>query len=603
MGLDNSEENPTELLNGISGQKEKPLSVYDILDYTPSDLSPDEQQAYNNLNFYQQNPPIEKLTVNDYFPNLNDPIGKGTYSSSQIGSLTLFAPGGGVVPVSMFDARDRALAQAAKAKAKQGEDFFKTYKSPMTKLESVQPEVQKGFYDWLGKWIDEGKRKYGDNVYSQLPKNIEFQRGLDTWNTVVKYNDQIADDIAKFEEKMKDKNFVASPETMKMKTDMKEGLFGMQDPFSDKSKNFVSNWSKYRAMYGMDMAINDAIDKSIAEVKEGYPTANEKEFYDILTSKKETFYPKEKIRGMAEAIYKQRYADDPSGYFSVEDIEKELNNKLGKKVEYQFKVASKPKQSSGAGDVDYTDTDYKENFNVNYNPTRAQEAQGLEKTQREAKFDVFVPFKQNDAAKTIRVPVNEKMVPLSGGKIEGEKYIEGKTYGVGINKIYKKGSYINQVQPDGTTKRVDVSGEMVPEGVDANPSTYDFVPGTIITTQKKQGNMMVENQYFVPTEYTKNTYNVKDKRAGQIDASDVMVDMEQKAAKMNEAKNASVPKQTPKPQQKKQDSYSAGQKKTATNQRKITSSKIDPSTLVVGETYIVNGQERVWDGSKLILKR
>lgn len=61
---------------------------------------------------------LEKLSIQDYFPTIQDDIAVGTYSGRRLGSVTLFAAPGYVTPVGMLDARRRALAETVKNKQK-----------------------------------------------------------------------------------------------------------------------------------------------------------------------------------------------------------------------------------------------------------------------------------------------------------------------------------------------------------------------------------------------------------------------------------------------------------------------------------------------------
>lgn len=59
---------------------------------------------------------LEKLQPHDYYPNLSKDIAVGTYSGKYLGSVTLFAAPGARMPLGLYDARKRALAEQAKAK-------------------------------------------------------------------------------------------------------------------------------------------------------------------------------------------------------------------------------------------------------------------------------------------------------------------------------------------------------------------------------------------------------------------------------------------------------------------------------------------------------
>jgi hypothetical protein len=61
---------------------------------------------------------IEKLGIQDYFPNAGESINVGSYSGKYIGNTTIFAAPGARVPFGLYDARMRALKEAAVEKQK-----------------------------------------------------------------------------------------------------------------------------------------------------------------------------------------------------------------------------------------------------------------------------------------------------------------------------------------------------------------------------------------------------------------------------------------------------------------------------------------------------
>lgn len=59
---------------------------------------------------------IEKLALQDYFPNAGRNIAVGTFTGSRIGSQTIYSGYGALAPMGLIDARKRAIAEQAKAK-------------------------------------------------------------------------------------------------------------------------------------------------------------------------------------------------------------------------------------------------------------------------------------------------------------------------------------------------------------------------------------------------------------------------------------------------------------------------------------------------------
>lgn len=89
-------------------------------------MSPEEQrqlEAYSKLlndpktKVRKSEPALEKLGVQDYYPDMGEGIQEGSYSGSIVGSIPIYTAKGGVLPIGVFDARKRAVeAEAVKAK-------------------------------------------------------------------------------------------------------------------------------------------------------------------------------------------------------------------------------------------------------------------------------------------------------------------------------------------------------------------------------------------------------------------------------------------------------------------------------------------------------
>lgn len=74
---------------------------------------------------------IEKLALQDYFPNAGRNIAVGTFTGSRIGSQTIYSGYGALAPMGLIDARKRAVAEKAKAKRAKLDQFLSipdTYK-------------------------------------------------------------------------------------------------------------------------------------------------------------------------------------------------------------------------------------------------------------------------------------------------------------------------------------------------------------------------------------------------------------------------------------------------------------------------------------------
>ena len=93
---------------------------------------------------------IEKLGVQDYYPEIGRDIAVGTFTGSRIGSQTIYSGAGGLLPLGLYDARKRAIAaeikkkEALMDKLKEVPDIAKQYK----------PAFSQDFYNGLQPYID-----------------------------------------------------------------------------------------------------------------------------------------------------------------------------------------------------------------------------------------------------------------------------------------------------------------------------------------------------------------------------------------------------------------------------------------------------------------
>lgn len=88
---------------------------------------------------------VEKLGVQDYYPEVGRDIGVGTFTGSRIGSQTIYSGAGALLPMGLYDARKRALVAAAKERQTKLEKF----QSLPTTLEPYQDKFNVAMIDEL----------------------------------------------------------------------------------------------------------------------------------------------------------------------------------------------------------------------------------------------------------------------------------------------------------------------------------------------------------------------------------------------------------------------------------------------------------------------
>jgi hypothetical protein len=101
---------------------------------------------------------IEKLGVQDYYPQVGRDIAVGTFTGSRIGSQTIYSGAGALLPMGLYDARKRALAQAAKDKQAAVDKYFD--------LIETAPQYQEKFNVSIMDWMN-------DNLYNKHKGNSD----------------------------------------------------------------------------------------------------------------------------------------------------------------------------------------------------------------------------------------------------------------------------------------------------------------------------------------------------------------------------------------------------------------------------------------------
>ena len=84
-----------------------------------------EFQAYaKDAKMNTAEPAIEKLGLQQYYPDLGTPLQVGSYSGSRIGTVSIFGAGSNRIPAGIIDARKRALEKAANDQAKKKNEII-----------------------------------------------------------------------------------------------------------------------------------------------------------------------------------------------------------------------------------------------------------------------------------------------------------------------------------------------------------------------------------------------------------------------------------------------------------------------------------------------
>lgn len=112
----------------------------------------------------QENVPyavVEKLGIQDYYPNVGRDIAVGTFSGSRIGSQTIYSGAGALLPMGLYDARKRALKEAAKTKQAEIDKILT--------VPDTTPQLKEAFsaYALKKKYEDLARNNFDPTLYSR----------------------------------------------------------------------------------------------------------------------------------------------------------------------------------------------------------------------------------------------------------------------------------------------------------------------------------------------------------------------------------------------------------------------------------------------------
>lgn len=112
---------------------------------------------------------IEKLGLQDYYPEAGSNIAVGNFSGSYAGSRTIYSGAGGLLPLGLYDARKRAIAEEIKKK----EALVDKLKEIPDIAKQFKPYFAEKHMEFLSPWLDAFKDKP-----EELMRNTDFLKGL-----------------------------------------------------------------------------------------------------------------------------------------------------------------------------------------------------------------------------------------------------------------------------------------------------------------------------------------------------------------------------------------------------------------------------------------
>jgi hypothetical protein len=262
-------ENKTKLQEIVEGPQQ-----YNWTDtYVTTGFEPESPEDINAraANAARQKAPqlvIEKLGIQDYYPEIGRDIAVGNFSGSYAGSRTIYSGAGGLLPLGLYDARKRAIATEIKRK----EALMDQLKDMPDIAKQYKPAFAQDFYEGLQDYV---------SAYKDNPDGLASDPGFLKWMANKK---SVAENFTKTDAYLKDlESKLVDPKTgepaawvptgmLKIINNVKTGMVpGKIDDYFSGKKNIAKVLDTVRALPD---ALNQADDiiKTLIE-KGGVETA------------------------------------------------------------------------------------------------------------------------------------------------------------------------------------------------------------------------------------------------------------------------------------------------------------------------------------------
>lgn len=486
------------------------INVEDVNGYVPQDLSPEQQQQFME----QQNtvPATGKLGVMDYYPTLNQPVNVGGYSGSVIGSTTLFAPGGAIVPMGMFDAREKAIQDAALMKAKEVDAFRQQFtKAPTSKLVNINDQLREQYFGFVdNSWKKALQKANGNaNLATQLLKNDpNFSAKEKSYQDLAKYGDAIVNKIATDDEDIKTGRFTPTPSYMALKQKMLTAL----DPSHPDFKNLGNTFRQMKVERDFADAYNDVTKNMVAQQLGYAGDVNSSDFIKVYEKTIKEWSPEQK----AAVVDQMKNFYHKNDYFTEDKITKDVNAMMSGKWETKkLDVKERREPNDGAG-YSYSENDIsKEPSSTNVFVSRGQNASPL---QGEMVGAYGVTHKKPIPAV---IPTGRTMF------INDEKNGLIKTSEVSPNSDIKlfKTELVKVYDGDGPHKGTPLSEQQIKEG-----RKFKWQAMTKGVATDPDG---TEKQFFIPTKEVENSLVKNRDKSGKVTQGVPVDKLYEEADKLN----------------------------------------------------------------------
>ena len=331
-------------LNAVTGGQQGPIRPSYEAITNKEQVERDVAAGYKDVAGSIPQAVVEKLGVQDYYPEIGRDIAVGTFTGSRIGSQTIYSGAGGLLPMGLYDERKRALVKAAKEKQAKIDKFMEI---PDTS-EQFNSDYKQGAFSF----IQDGMAKHNWDLNAAM-KDKEFMKGYYRWQTMGKeitYTDGIVDAIVDSQISKDGKAVPYVPaEVLDQAYKFREGkLDNMEDIMSGKSKimdyaknmrnfqngaewadNMVKTWSDpaKRVELPMNLKTGKEIDEAaIKEIEQSIQQIDKKNSasYDSFLNVVKKYYDLDKSLVGEWANLNNIPKDDPSRQWLTDYILKQM---------------------------------------------------------------------------------------------------------------------------------------------------------------------------------------------------------------------------------------------------------------------------------------
>lgn len=476
----------TKILDNIKGAANPTLNVEDVQNSPSYQLSPAEQAMFNEQ---KSSPSTGPLSPTDYYPTLNSPINVGNYSGSVIGSTSLFAPEGALVPIGMMDARDAAVQKAALQKAKEVQDFRAKLEkdAPTSKLVGINEDLTNEYFNHLDsswkKALDDNGGDANKATYA-LQNNPDFQRKTKSFHDLKSHGDAVFNKIADIQDRQA-KGEVISPELQMYMKKAQEALDPQHPDFKHLS-NYVLGMD---AEQELGKSLNTVAKDVFMQENPGvWSDANDPDFLKSFESSDKFYTPqhKEYMKQTLKSIYPN------STLYSPERIDKAVDDfASAHQKTLKQSIHNKPTDKGDVEDLNVADIS-EEQGSLLGNVVRTDE-KGGPAAAREGNFTQMdgLTFKK---PVNVVIPAGADVTDMETGKKRTDKAVRNATIGGIYNAYTYKGQIVDDefMKDPKKAKLVEVT-PMVP----------------VIFKEKDEEGKEVETTGQVPLEQVKNSLRGK----------------------------------------------------------------------------------------------